>query len=84
MSFGRFFSRRQCSTSKPRCRIAINTDHVDSLFDWIVGDQAGATVGSVLVASFLELLRTVPIPESVGRLKRSGILAGRTRRVLEG
>ena len=54
------------------------------MFDWIVGDGAGSTVGSVLVASFLKLLRKVPIPEYVGHMKRSGILGGRTRHIVEG
>jgi hypothetical protein len=60
------------------------TDHLDSLLDWIVGDGAGSSVGSVLLASVSKLVRKIPLPESVGRLKKAGILAGRTRSILEG
>lgn len=74
---------------KPSMLIVYNSlcpciaDHVDSLFDWIVGDGPGSSVGSVFVASFSKLIRKIPLPESVGRMKRSGILAGRTRTLLE-
>ena len=59
------------------------TDYVDALFDWIVGDGADASVGSVFVASITKQARKIPLPGCVERIKRSGILAGRTRSLLE-
>ena len=60
-----------------------NTDTLDALIDWMMGDE-GETVGTHVVQSFSKAMRMIPFPtEYVGRLKKSGIFAGRTRSLLE-
>ena len=58
-------------------------DNVDSVLDWIVGDE-GVSVGTSIVTAVSKLSRKVPLPdEYVSHIKKSGILAGRTRSLFE-
>ena len=58
-------------------------DHVDALIDWIVGDSQ-ITVGEIIVEAFLKIVRFIPYhDEFAERFKSVGILAGRTRTLLE-
>jgi hypothetical protein len=58
-------------------------DNIDALLDWIVGDSR-STVGEIIVDKFLKVVRLVPFNEEVAeRFKSAGILAGRTRTLLE-
>jgi len=58
-------------------------DHVDEVMDWIVGED-GVSVGTSVADAFSTMVRKVPFPEAhVGRMKKAGILGGRTRVLLE-
>ena len=58
-------------------------DHIDALLDWIVGDSR-STVGEIMVDAFLRIVRRIPYhDEFAERFKSAGILAGRTRTLLE-
>lgn len=58
-------------------------DHVDALLDWFVGDEGGSA-GTNVVDAISKVIRKLPFPlEFVGRMKKSGILAGRMRSLLE-
>mmetsp|Transcript_13562 Transcript_13562/g.29489 ORF Transcript_13562/g.29489 Transcript_13562/m.29489 type:complete len:595 (+) Transcript_13562:34-1818(+) len=59
-------------------------DHLDSLLDYIVGDEGGSSVGTSMADAISKIVRKIPFPvEYVGRFKKAGILAGRTRILLE-
>jgi hypothetical protein len=58
-------------------------DNVDALLDWIVGESQ-STVGEIVADGFLRLVRHIPFHDRiVDRAKTAGILAGRTRSMLE-
>ena len=58
-------------------------DHIDALLDWIVGDSR-STVGEIMVDAFFRIVRRIPYhDEFAERFKSAGILAGRTRTLLE-
>ena len=59
-------------------------DHVDALIDWAMeGDEVGS-VGKSVADAFSRIVRRIPFPvKHVEQLKRSGILGGRTRILLE-
>ncbi|KAL3775008.1 hypothetical protein ACHAW5_003746 [Stephanodiscus triporus] len=48
------------------------SDNIDSLLDWMVGDD-GASVGKSIVAYVSKVVRKVPFPDDIGRLQRSRI-----------
>ncbi|KAL9183633.1 hypothetical protein ACHAXT_004489 [Thalassiosira profunda] len=58
-------------------------DNVDALIDWAVGDD-GESVGTSVVGTISRVLQKIPFPTAqLPRLKKSGILAGRARAVME-
>jgi hypothetical protein len=59
-------------------------DNIDAFLDWIVGDSR-STVGEIIVERFLKVIRLLPpFNEDIAeRFKSAGILAGRTRTLLE-
>lgn len=58
-------------------------DSVDAILDWIVGDS-GLSLGTTVAESISRSLRRIPFPhDKVDRLKRSGILSGRARTMLD-
>ncbi|KAL3780061.1 hypothetical protein HJC23_007310 [Cyclotella cryptica] len=58
-------------------------DNIDSLLDWIIGDS-GSTFGEIAVDVILRMARLIPYhDEFAKKFKAAGILAGRTRSVLE-
>eukprot|EP00581_Thalassiosira_minuscula_P010841 CAMPEP_0183728574 /NCGR_PEP_ID=MMETSP0737-20130205/28400_1 /TAXON_ID=385413 /ORGANISM="Thalassiosira miniscula, Strain CCMP1093" /LENGTH=617 /DNA_ID=CAMNT_0025960561 /DNA_START=38 /DNA_END=1891 /DNA_ORIENTATION=- len=58
-------------------------DHVDSFVDWIIGEE-GVSVGTTLANLLGRGVRKLPLDDEYAeRIKRSGILSGRARVVLE-
>ena len=58
-------------------------DSVDAMIDWAVGDDGGS-VGMSVANYFSKAMQKIPFPNTrVEQLKRSGILAGRARVILE-
>eukprot|EP00579_Thalassiosira_antarctica_P011364 CAMPEP_0201919336 /NCGR_PEP_ID=MMETSP0903-20130614/8264_1 /ASSEMBLY_ACC=CAM_ASM_000552 /TAXON_ID=420261 /ORGANISM="Thalassiosira antarctica, Strain CCMP982" /LENGTH=578 /DNA_ID=CAMNT_0048455849 /DNA_START=22 /DNA_END=1758 /DNA_ORIENTATION=+ len=58
-------------------------DHIDAMVDWAIGDEE-VSVGTSMVDAFSKIVRKIPFPvEYVRRFKKAGILAGRTRTLLE-
>jgi hypothetical protein len=58
-------------------------DNVDALLDWIIGDS-GSTFGEISVDAFFGMVRRVPCHDRIAEfIKGAGILAGRTRALLE-
>ncbi|KAL7467336.1 hypothetical protein ACHAXS_007577 [Conticribra weissflogii] len=58
-------------------------DNLDALMDWVVGED-GVSLGTSLVSSLSKIIRKIPFPDEYAkRAKKSGVLAGRTRILLE-
>lgn len=58
-------------------------DNLDALMDWVVGDD-GVSLGTSVVSSLSKLVRKIPFPDEYAkRTKKAGVLAGRTRILLE-
>ena len=60
-------------------------DNVDALIDWVMGEEETGSVGTSVAGAVSKLVRKVPfVPkEYQEKMKKSGILGGRTRSVLE-
>jgi hypothetical protein len=58
-------------------------DTVDALLDWVVGDSR-STFAEIIVDAFLRVIRLIPFNDQFAEhFKSAGILAGRTRTLLE-
>lgn len=58
-------------------------DNIDGILDWVVGEE-GKSVGNLVVDSFTKVVRQIPFPsELFGKMRKSGILGGRTRSLIE-
>jgi hypothetical protein len=56
---------------------------VDALLDWVVGDSR-STFAEIIVDAFLRVIRLIPFNDQFAEhFKSAGILAGRTRTLLE-
>ncbi|KAL7485614.1 hypothetical protein ACHAW6_014956 [Cyclotella cf. meneghiniana] len=58
-------------------------DNVDAMLDWIIGD-GGSTIGEISLDAFFSIVRLIPYHDRFADFfKAAGILAGRTRALLE-
>lgn len=58
-------------------------DNIDCILDWVVGEE-GKSVGNLVVDSFTKVVRQIPFPsELIGKIRKSGILGGRARSLIE-
>jgi len=58
-------------------------DNIDGILDSVVGEE-GRSVGNLVVDSFTKVVRRIPFPtELFGKVRKSGILGGRTRSLIE-
>ena len=58
-------------------------DNIDGILDWVVGEE-GKSVGNIVVDSFTKVVRQIPFPtEFFRKIRKSGILGGRTRSLIE-
>mmetsp|Transcript_16656 Transcript_16656/g.34590 ORF Transcript_16656/g.34590 Transcript_16656/m.34590 type:complete len:604 (-) Transcript_16656:48-1859(-) len=58
-------------------------DNLDAFMDWVAGED-GVSLGTSVVSSLSKLIRKIPFPDEYAkRTRKAGVLAGRTRILLE-